>query len=194
MANETEQLLSTEQAVQQLLKELETLMKQVGGYDHAKQSLEEVRQGLRGLIERTSSLAEQTQSATATLGKIGTPEILARVDNAKSAVTQSVEATGGKVGGGIEASTKAVVSAIRELAMRSEEARKAQEADARFGRAIIRPSADDGARRAGRAARAALGASPQLRRRPLECRNSLPNGSFRAETHGRSTFASRGGS
>ena len=129
MANETEQLLSTEQAVQQLLKELETLMKQVGGYDHAKQSLEEVRQGQRGLIERTSSLAEQTQSATATHGKIGTPEILARVDNAKSAVTQSVEATGGRVGGGIEASTKAVVSAIRELAVRSEEARKAQEAE-----------------------------------------------------------------
>jgi hypothetical protein len=86
MANEADNLLKAEQAVQDVLKQLEALKKQVGGYETAKQSLEEVRRTLDRLIEKTSTLAEQTHIATATLGKIGTPEILSRADGLKQAI------------------------------------------------------------------------------------------------------------
>ena len=88
MDNEVEQLLKAEQEVQQLLKELQGLKKQVGGYDTARQSLEEVRESLNGLVEKTSSLAEQTHLATTTLVKIGTPEIISRVESIKLAITE----------------------------------------------------------------------------------------------------------
>jgi DNA repair exonuclease SbcCD ATPase subunit len=88
MDNEVEQLLKAEQEVQQLLKELQALKKQVGGYDTARQSLEEVRESLNGLVEKTSSLAEQTHLATTTLVKIGTPEIISRVESIKLAITE----------------------------------------------------------------------------------------------------------
>jgi hypothetical protein len=88
MANDVDDLLKAEQAVQEVLKELQTLKRQVGGYETAKQSLEDVRQALDGLIEKTSALAEQTYSATTTLGKIGTPEIIARAESIKLAIGQ----------------------------------------------------------------------------------------------------------
>src|ERR1039458_5058805 len=87
MDNQVEGLLSAEQAVQDVLKELEALKKQVGGYDTAKQSLEEVRQLLLSLIERTATLGVQTHPATAMLAKIGTPEIIARAESIKLAIT-----------------------------------------------------------------------------------------------------------
>jgi cell division septum initiation protein DivIVA len=86
MANDADDLLQAEQAVQDVLKELGDLKRQVGGYDTAKQSLEGVRQALEGLIAKTSALAEQTYAATATLGKIGTPELLSRAESLKQAV------------------------------------------------------------------------------------------------------------
>jgi glutaredoxin 2 len=88
MANEVNELLTAEQAVQDVLKELQALKKQVGGYDSAKQSLEAVRQSLDGLVEKTSTLAEKTLSATTMLGKIGTPEIIARAESIKLAITE----------------------------------------------------------------------------------------------------------
>lgn len=80
--------MKAEQEVQQLLIELQTLKKQVGGYDTARQSLEEVRQSLNGLVERTSALAEQTHSVTTTMAKIGTPEIIGRTDSIKLAIKE----------------------------------------------------------------------------------------------------------
>ncbi len=88
MANDADDLLKAEQAVQDVLKELQALKRQVGGYETAKQSLEDIRQTLNGLIEKTSALAEQTHTATTALGKIGTPEILARADALKQALGQ----------------------------------------------------------------------------------------------------------
>jgi DNA repair exonuclease SbcCD ATPase subunit len=86
MANDADDLLQAEQAVQDVLKELETLKRQVGGYDTARQSLEGVRQALENLIAKTSALAEQTYAVTATLGKIGTPELLSRAESLKDAI------------------------------------------------------------------------------------------------------------
>lgn len=86
MANDANDLLQAEQAVQDVLKELEALKCQVGGYDTAKQSLESVRQALESLISKTSALAEQTHAATITLGKIGTPELLSRTESLQEAV------------------------------------------------------------------------------------------------------------
>ena len=86
MANEVDELLTAEEAVQDVLKELHALKEEVGGYESAKQSLEAVRQSLDALVERTSNLAD---SATTMLGKIGTPEIIARVEHIKQAVTES---------------------------------------------------------------------------------------------------------
>jgi DNA repair exonuclease SbcCD ATPase subunit len=86
MANDANDLLQAEQAVQDVLKELEALKRQVGGYDTAKQSLEGVRQALESLIAKTSALAEQTHTVTTTLGKIGTPELLSRAESLKEAV------------------------------------------------------------------------------------------------------------
>jgi hypothetical protein len=88
MDNQVEELLKAEQAVQDLLKELQALKTQVGGYDSAKKSLEDVRQSLNVLVETTSTLAEKTHSATTILNKIGTPEIIARTENIKLAITQ----------------------------------------------------------------------------------------------------------
>ena len=88
MVNEVDKLLTAEQAVQDVLEELQALKKQVGGYDSAKQSLEAVRQSLDRLVEKTSTLAEKTHSATTMLGKIGTPEIIARAESIKLAITE----------------------------------------------------------------------------------------------------------
>lgn len=86
MANEAEELLAAEQAVQQLLKELEELKKQIGGYDQARQNLEGVRLTLQTMVERTQTLTEKTHLAITVLSKIGTPEIIARVDGVKTAI------------------------------------------------------------------------------------------------------------
>jgi cell division septum initiation protein DivIVA len=86
MANDADDLLQAEQAVQDVLKELEALKRQVSGYDTAKQSLEGVRQALDSLIAKTSALAEQTHAVTATLSKIGTPELLSRAESLKEGV------------------------------------------------------------------------------------------------------------
>jgi cell division septum initiation protein DivIVA len=86
MANEAEELLAAEQAVQQLLKELEELKKQIGGYDQARQSLDAVRLTLQTMVERTQTLSEKTHLAITVLSKIGTPEIIARVDGVKTAI------------------------------------------------------------------------------------------------------------
>jgi len=88
MDAEIEQLLKTEQEIQELLRELQALKKQVGGYSNARESLEEARQSLHLLVEKTSTLAEQTHAATMMLGKIGTPEILARADSTRLAITE----------------------------------------------------------------------------------------------------------
>ena len=88
MDKEIEQLLNAELEIQKLLKELQELKKQVGGYDDARLSLEEVRQSLNDLVEKTSVLAEQTHSATTVLGKIGTPEIITHIESTKVAITE----------------------------------------------------------------------------------------------------------
>lgn len=90
MAGDAEQLLKAEQAVQQLVKELEKLMGEVGGYATATKTLEDVRKSLQELIGRTSELAQQAHSAIAALIKIGTPEILARINTATAAIEEKL--------------------------------------------------------------------------------------------------------
>ena len=51
-------------------------------------SLENVRESLEGLIERTSTLAEKSNLVAASLGKIGTPELLARSSAIKDALSE----------------------------------------------------------------------------------------------------------
>jgi len=93
MASDVDNLLAAEEAVQDVLKELHALKRQVSGYDTATQTLEAVRLSLDDLVAKTSALAERTHSATTTLGNIGTPEILTRAENIKSAISELAAAS-----------------------------------------------------------------------------------------------------
>jgi uncharacterized phage infection (PIP) family protein YhgE len=75
----SEQLLSAEQAVQELLGKLQDLRGQVEGYSQARESLTETQRGLGNLVSQTRELADQTLSATKALKEVGTPEILAKI-------------------------------------------------------------------------------------------------------------------
>jgi ElaB/YqjD/DUF883 family membrane-anchored ribosome-binding protein len=76
MSKESDELLEAEQAVQELLSELEKLKRQIGGYSDAREALNHVSQKLGELIQQTQTLTEGTHRAITVLTKIGTPEIL----------------------------------------------------------------------------------------------------------------------
>jgi hypothetical protein len=81
----SEQLLSAEQAVQELLGKLQDLRGQVEGYSQARESLTETQRGLGNLVSQTRELADQTLSATKALKEVGTPEILVKISELREA-------------------------------------------------------------------------------------------------------------
>ena len=81
MSKEADELLAAEEAVQELLSELEKLKHQIGGYGAAKDSLNHVSLKLGELVQQTQKLSEATLIAITVLTKIGTPEILNSIKN-----------------------------------------------------------------------------------------------------------------
>lgn len=86
---EIDELLRAEEAIQQLLSELEALKAQVGHYSAAKQSLQDATESLRSLVDKTSVVAERAHNTFTELGRIGTPEILAQIGDTKQSVASS---------------------------------------------------------------------------------------------------------
>src|SRR4051794_40983454 len=80
MPTAVETLLTAEEAVQDLVTTLGRLKAEVENYAEAGRALGGGRGGLHGFIVRATDLAEATHATIATLGRIGTPELLSRLD------------------------------------------------------------------------------------------------------------------
>lgn len=81
MGNEAEQLLAAEEAVQELLAHLTELSREMEGYSRAKSSLEDAREAVASLATDLKELTHCAAGIIETLGKVGTPEILARLES-----------------------------------------------------------------------------------------------------------------
>ena len=102
MAKESEQLLAAEEAVQQLLRNLERLKAEIEGYAKAKLSLEETRVGLQRLTGQIGDLAGRVASVAESLRKIGTPELLSRIDAAKTEAAAASKELGDRIAKDVE--------------------------------------------------------------------------------------------
>lgn len=76
-----EEFLRAEDEAYRLVDELETLKKEVESYATARESLEEAQQAMTQLSAKIGDLAGRSTVVIETLAKIGTPEILARLDD-----------------------------------------------------------------------------------------------------------------
>ena len=88
MSNESENLIQAEKAIEELLLELEELKHQVEGYKAAKEALSAVQLQLQKMIEQTQELSEETLTGVRVLSKIGTPEILTRIEGVSNGISQ----------------------------------------------------------------------------------------------------------
>ena len=79
MADPAEELLAAEEAVQELLGTLKELRKEIGQYGEAKQSLADTHREIAVLSASLEHLARRGSEILKALGKIGTPEILAKI-------------------------------------------------------------------------------------------------------------------
>ena len=86
MSKEADELLEAEEAVQELLSELEELKRQINGYGDARDALNHVSRKLGELVQQTQTLSEGTHSAITVLTKIGTPEILNAIQELTSSL------------------------------------------------------------------------------------------------------------
>jgi hypothetical protein len=89
MATEAEQLLSAEQAVQDLLSKLEHLRRETESYSEAGAALAETRAEVAQLVSQLRALTEQTSEVLKVLGEVGTPEILVRLASAEERLCKS---------------------------------------------------------------------------------------------------------
>ncbi len=76
MATDAETLLHAEQAATQLIRDLEELKRQAGGYARARGELEAIRGDAQKLIGEVSALSARAREVIGTMGAIGTPELL----------------------------------------------------------------------------------------------------------------------
>lgn len=88
MSNESENLIQAEKAIEELLLELEELKQQVEGYKAAKEALSAVQHQLQKMIEQTQELSEETLIGVRVLSKIGTPEILTKIESVSNGILQ----------------------------------------------------------------------------------------------------------
>lgn len=115
MSNEAQQLLSAEQVIQELLLELGSLKAQIGGYDTARQSLQQTQGVLSDLVVKTSTLAEQTHEATLMLGKVGTPEIILRIDGGQASIKEFADLGFNNVNGNLKKAAEFQVNKIHAI-------------------------------------------------------------------------------
>ena len=80
MTDEAEHLLDAEAAVQELLQDLVRLQSEVESYSTAAKSLGEAKDGLNELVSTVGDLAGRSLSVVDTLGKVGTPEIIGKIE------------------------------------------------------------------------------------------------------------------
>ena len=88
MANEAEQLLAAEQAVQTLLEHLAQLQREIEGNANARASLQDTQARLADLTDQIKQLAEQSHLVIGKMGEVGTPEVLSRLNSVSSLVEE----------------------------------------------------------------------------------------------------------
>lgn len=76
MATETDEFLKAEDAVNELLANLERLKGEIGSYESARKSLEDTGDALRQITASLDQAARQANGVFELLQQIGTPEIL----------------------------------------------------------------------------------------------------------------------
>ena len=86
MASEAEKLLQAEQAVQELLNNVGELKREIENYAQASASLSEARDHLSRLTSSIDDLVRKSTQIIETLGRLGTPEILSKVEEVKGVV------------------------------------------------------------------------------------------------------------
>jgi hypothetical protein len=112
VATESEKLLEAEDAVRTLMANLTQLKEEVENYSAAGLALKKVRDDLHDLVTRTTDLAEATRAIIDTLGRIGTAELLERL--------QSLQAQAGEVHASVER-TQAQASTLHASVERTQE-------------------------------------------------------------------------
>lgn len=100
MANDTQQFLDAEDAVNKLLENLQQLKVEVEGYGQAKTTLLEARGQIATVVTSLSQLVEKTGQVIDTSVKIGTPEIINKLDSSR---------------GHLESTTQSVTKTLREM-------------------------------------------------------------------------------
>lgn len=108
MADEVDQILQTEQALNELLHELNQLKGQIAGFETARSSLDQVRADLTDAASRLAGLAERLDGVTAQIATIGTPEIVARIGAAE-------EALGTRLGNELDRSRAAATAEVHKM-------------------------------------------------------------------------------
>lgn len=88
-----EEFLRAEDEAYRLVDELEKLKKEVESYSTARESLEKTQQSLNQLTAKIGDLAARSAVVIETVSKIGTPEILARLEQLNGSLDSAIERT-----------------------------------------------------------------------------------------------------
>jgi hypothetical protein len=107
MAEEAQQFLAAEEAVQELLTNLKALKSEIDHYSEAKSSLADTRDSVVNLAAKLSELTGRAAGIIETIGQVGAPEILARLESMRL----SIEAEGGSMRS-LEAETETLRGSI----------------------------------------------------------------------------------
>ena len=91
MPSDAERLLAAEEAVRQLLGTLDRLKSEVGGYAKAATALSDARDQIAALVPQVGGLIGGTSEVVQVLGRVGTPEILARLDQVASTIESALQ-------------------------------------------------------------------------------------------------------
>jgi hypothetical protein len=85
MATDTEKFLEAEQAVHELLENLGELKKEIESYSEAGKSFKESNDHIGHLATSITDLNRKTADVVQTLSQIGTPAILAKIEEVQKA-------------------------------------------------------------------------------------------------------------
>jgi hypothetical protein len=91
MAEEAQQLLAAEEAVQELLTNLKVLKSEIDHYSEAKSSLADTRDAVVNLAAELSGLTGRAAGIIETIGEVGTPEILVRLESMRLSIETAGE-------------------------------------------------------------------------------------------------------
>jgi len=107
MKPHAESLLSTEEAIEQLLNDLDELRSAIGEHHDARASLEKTREQIQVLQNRLSDIASAMNDAAQSLRTVGTPQILEEISK-QTALVQNVKESTNKLGSDGATITKAL--------------------------------------------------------------------------------------